>query len=72
VAASGQVKYKCAVCGRVLSKAQSCCGAPAALAEGVHAPHPMERWMCPVCGAGADNPMTCCGRRAVRNPHFKG
>ena len=72
MAPSDKGKYKCAVCGRVLSKPQTCCGAPAAPAGDVHASRPMEPWMCPVCGATADNPMTCCGKRAVRDPRFKG
>ncbi len=69
---SSEGKFKCTVCGRTLSKPQTCCGASAAPAKDVHAPHPMEPWICPVCGAMSDNPMTCCGKRAVRNPHFKG
>ena len=44
-------KFRCGLCGRILSTEQSCCGQVASPAGQVHAEHPMEKWMCPVCGA---------------------
>ncbi len=64
-------KFRCRLCGRILSTEQSCCGQVASPAGQVHAEHPMGKWMCPVCGMPSDSPMTCCGKQAILNPRFR-